>query len=162
MNQEESPQPEQRGESLDRSSLKEAWDIKHLVNSVQDDFLQGALTKGAAEGDLPKLVAEAMTTGQLPRIVVGMSMRSGMTSYTLLDGVVSPDALRVEIYRNPSVPGYMRASVKMNHEVTPNQDDAYSLSQVMVPGQNTVTPFDAGILEALRAHIEPPTSETSY
>lgn len=163
MSQEQFLQPEQQSEPLEDTPLKEAWNIKPLIDSLQDEFLQGALARGVPESDLPRLVAEAMTTGLLPRVVVNMSMRSGQKSFTLLDGVIPPEVVGVEIYRNPSVPGYMRASVKMNHGVTPSEDDTYSLSRVIVPGGDArTTPFDTSILDALKAHIEPPTSETSF
>ena len=163
MSQEQPSHPEQQGESLNRTPLKEAWDMKPLLASIQDEFLQGALARGVPKEELPRIVAEAMTEGQIPRVVVTMSMRSGSTSYTLLDGIVPPEAIGVEIYQNPSVPGYMRASVRMNHGVTPNEDDAYSIMEVSVPGRVSETvPFDTSVLDVLKAHFNPPTSGSSY
>ena len=137
MSQEQLPQPEHQSSTPEVNPLKQACDLKHFIYAAQDEFLQGAIAMGVPDEDLNRLAADAMTAGEIPRIIVALSMRTGSTTYILLDGIIPSDAIKVKILRSPNAPEYIRASIEMNHELAPKEDGTYSVKRVAVPGFNS-------------------------
>lgn len=143
----------------DRSYAEELRVRMRTIDDAKDSLLKGALASGVEESELPSLVADAMNSGNLARIVRGISWRASGFSLYLLDGQVPPEALTTTIYRKDTTDEIQYATIGLArnaHELAAQSGGSFSIYDTPYLLQRRDEPLDQAMLDLIDAHMVAP------
>lgn len=149
-----------------RTYADEVGDRTRRLSDLQRAILEDAVDRGVPKEDLPRLVADAMNAGVLPRIVNGVTMRGSGVELLLLDGQVPAEALSVSAGID-DMGGLAEASFQFHVGISGSVrkgDKVYKGFSVRntgkLPQTDRFAPIDHTMLADIDAHMPPPEPVT--
>ncbi|TAH33621.1 hypothetical protein EYC58_00625 [Candidatus Saccharibacteria bacterium] len=152
--------PTARAVDHDVTGLTFAEEVRNRILTVQERqraLIFGAATNGVKEAELPKLLADAMNAGEIPRIVRGMTLRGSGQTLHLLDGTIPDGAF--EVYLLPSGVDPTKNSdfgmvIELKRGAREGED--YSINTTGTLPQTGHQPPDTKVLADIDAHMGEP------